>query len=1318
MSRGRNSFGATVLNDGRVLLTSNGNPPDIYDPVTRTIAPTGNMITPRSNHTATLLADGTVLLAGGRDSSSVQLTTAETYDPVTGTFTQTTGSLTVPHEDATATRLNDGRVFIAGGRTLVGAQTQSIPTTEIYDPVSRTFTFAGNMLTDRHRHTAALLNDGRVLLIAGFTGGISGSVTRSAEIFDPITGTFTATVGSMASVRGGAASARLADGRILVTGGQSGDLVNTAEIYNPATDSFTTTGAMISRHYLHTATTLADGSVLIAGGYDEVNASSYILPLGMMERFLPASGTFVPAGGMATRRAFHAAAPLQDGRVLLAGGSSQSWMSGNTVELYDPLQALALSPALLPNAQPGVAFTPVTLVASGGTGPYQISMLSGALPPGMTYNPTTFVLAGTPAAGTIGTFTLGFQVTDNASHRNLQTLELNVGAINTITDPYRLPDARVGVSYSRQLSATGPGPITWLTGPPSNLPPGLVLSATGLISGTPTTQNFHNFAIRAVDATGRVAIKTLAISVTQPMAITTTSLSDNYAGQTYFACFNNNNGTAPFTWSITGLPGASFSAGNNCLNSAYPNGTIRQAGPVTFTVSVTDSSSTPQIASREFTVTFHAQDQYLTTELQPSISLPATRRVAQVIRAASPYPLTGVQLWSLQSCTPNTQITAAIRPITGMRIPDESGAPLATTTTTVNSSGNFNNLFVFASPLAVPQHAYFAVVVSFANGSCVGTDWPAGDFYQLGEGWVDDGGGWQRTLTALGRSDVGGITTFVMPDSAKRFLQTWRPSHMSVMLADGRVLYMGNDPTAEIYDPATNTVTSTANNMSTLRSNATATLLGNGRVLIAGGSFWDGTQSVALATSEIFNPATGTFSAGASMPEGRWGHAATALADGRVLISGGWTISGGTSPILSTAVVYASTGLSAQTVSMTGARVRHSATRLADGRVLIAGGWTGTPFPPASAEIYDPSAGASGTFTSIGNAMIGWPAMHTGTLITSGTHTNEVLIAGGTYSWPDISTETQFFNPATSSFSTGPSMLVGRYDTTALRLADGRIMFGGGSTNQIVWAPTAHVEFFNPAFNGFVTGPSMAVDQTTPALFEMTTGVNSGKVAIVAGGGSSVMAGRMIEFYDPSISVLRIATLSLPNVGANGAYSATLSSLAGTGTGYTYTVVWGRLPTGLSLTGDTISGVAPNTADLQHFVIRVTDSGSNTAYRAFSIAVAPLTITTPAELPPGLTNASYNQQLNYTGGVGSVVWELIGSLPSGFSMSPSGLISGISSSPVVNWSVAIKATDSVGVMRNRTFFITINDPIDLADAAPIQFAVADGFCVETTALLQ
>jgi hypothetical protein len=131
-------------------------------------------------------------------------------------------------------------------------------------------------------------------------------------------------------------------------------------------------------------------------------------------------------------------------------------------------------------------------------------------------------------------------------------------------------------------------------------------------------------------------------------------------------------------------------------------------------------------------------------------------------------------------------------------------------------------------------------------------------------------------------------------------------------------------------------------------------------------------------------------------------------------------------------------------------------------------------------------------------------------------------------------------------------------------------------------------------------------------------------------------------------------------------------------------------------------------------VIRATDSGSNVSYRAFSIAVDPLTITTPAELPPGFTNTSYSHQLNYTGGSGAVVWELVGSMPSGFSLSNRGLITGSSSSPL-NGSIVIKATDETGAMRYRTFFLTITNPIDLAS---VEFAAEDGLGGESAAWLR
>src|SRR3989442_13351111 len=102
--------------------------------------------------------------------------------------------------------------------------------------------------------------------------------------------------------RARAAGALLTDGRGLITGGQSGDIRAEAEIYDPATDSFSATGSMAARRFVHTATLLADGSVLVAGGFDQVSNASYILPLATMERYIPSTGMFVPAGGMEASR--------------------------------------------------------------------------------------------------------------------------------------------------------------------------------------------------------------------------------------------------------------------------------------------------------------------------------------------------------------------------------------------------------------------------------------------------------------------------------------------------------------------------------------------------------------------------------------------------------------------------------------------------------------------------------------------------------------------------------------------------------------------------------------------------------------------------------------------------------------------------------------------------------------------------------------------------------------------------------------------------------------------------------------------------------
>jgi hypothetical protein len=352
MMSGRGLHTATLLADGRVLVVggyATGQvalaSAEIYDPVTDTFRPAGSLATPRGQHTATLLADGRVLVVGGFTgggfSNTSSLASAEIYDPGTGTFTAT-GSMAEGRGFHEATLLADGRVLVTGGDHDVNTP---VATAEIYDPGTGTFSPTGSMAVARTLHTATLLSDGRVL-IAGGGSASKGLCFRSAEIYDPGTGTFGPT-GTMTKDRCGHDVTPLSDGRLLLTGGASNWLGSggqvSSELYDPASGTFSPTGSMADALSEHTATRLSDGRVLIAGGAENLTNS-----LDSAELYDPATGTFSPTGSMATARMFHTATRLADGRVLVTGGDSRSWtLLGPflpSAEIYDPKTA-TFSPA-------------------------------------------------------------------------------------------------------------------------------------------------------------------------------------------------------------------------------------------------------------------------------------------------------------------------------------------------------------------------------------------------------------------------------------------------------------------------------------------------------------------------------------------------------------------------------------------------------------------------------------------------------------------------------------------------------------------------------------------------------------------------------------------------------------------------------------------------------------------------------------------------------------------------------------------------------------------------------------------------------------
>ena len=292
-----------------------------------TWAPIADLNQPRAEHTATLLANGTVLIAGGRDAAGQPLASAEIYDPATGAYTLLASPLPAPVWGHTATRLDDGTVLIAGGQR--GARYRRAA--QLFDPASDTFAALTPMSTPRGRHTATLLRDGRVLLVGG-TDGVEP--LASLEIYDPTTRTFSPAPSALAVARQDHTATLLPDGRVLVAGGSdfSGAL-ESAELYDPTAGTVSPAGPLNVPRTLASAALLLDGTVLVAGGGTTTGED-----LDSAEIYDAATNAFawLPAA-MGTARSGHLGVQLlHNGKVLISGGTSGGQLVPSA-EVYDPV---------------------------------------------------------------------------------------------------------------------------------------------------------------------------------------------------------------------------------------------------------------------------------------------------------------------------------------------------------------------------------------------------------------------------------------------------------------------------------------------------------------------------------------------------------------------------------------------------------------------------------------------------------------------------------------------------------------------------------------------------------------------------------------------------------------------------------------------------------------------------------------------------------------------------------------------------------------------------------------------------------------------
>jgi hypothetical protein len=653
---------ATLLNTGKVLISGGQGPtgtanPELYDPATGTFSPTGNMVTPRLFNTVTLLSSGKVLFTGGFDQSPAinrtVLATAELYDPATGIFSAT-GDMATPRVQHTATLLNNGKVLIAGGWNYsVGIAGQNdLASAELYDPATGTFTATGSMTVPRYGAAATLLNNGKVLITGGsIPNPTNGSFAwNTAELYDSATGTFTAT-GNMANPRYIHTETLLNNGLVLVT---AGSVPGISELYDPSTGTFTTTGNMNIARALFSTTLLNDGKVLVAGGYS-YDLMTY---LNTAELFDPATGTFTlngcvydpptatySPGCLSVPRGYQSATLLNDGKVLIAGGLDSNYAPAvlASAELFD-LPAVSLSATTIDfgNQTTGISSAPHSVTLTNNL-PTSITITSIA-PTGanasdftQSNNCGSSVARGsscavditfTPAA--IGSRSASLTITDNAPG-SPQTASLTGAGIapapvvSLSSSALTFTNQIIGTTSPSQqvtLNNTGYAPLTIaniaITGIDnsdfaqantcgSSVAAGA--SCTIAVNFTPTAVGARTASVtitdNAIDSPESVSLTGSGVAPAVTLSGTSISFNGVAVGSSSGAqtLTLTNNGTATLTItgiSITGANGGDFIQTNTCGASL--------AAGANCTISVTFTPTNPGTRTASVTITDNASD--------------------------------------------------------------------------------------------------------------------------------------------------------------------------------------------------------------------------------------------------------------------------------------------------------------------------------------------------------------------------------------------------------------------------------------------------------------------------------------------------------------------------------------------------------------------------------------------------------------------------------------------------------------------------------------------------------------------------------------
>jgi hypothetical protein len=949
-----------------------------------------------------------------------------------------------------------------------------------------------------------------------------------------------------------------------------------------------------------------------------------------------------------------------------------------------------------------------TLRAEGGRKPYTWSIAEGSLPRGLDLAPQTGVISGKPTE--IGEYNFTVKVTDADGRVAMKGLSITVYNPLTITTAGLKPWTKDVGGYSETLQASGgDGSYTWsiVSG---NLPDGLSLRGNQ-ITGTPTLAGAYTFTLRVTDGTGAYQEKEYTIRINAPLQITTDSLPNGTQGVAYSLGISYTGGTAPYTWSATGLPNGLNIDGVTGVISGVPT----QAGQSTVTITLQDATGAQ--VQKSYTLNIYEPVTIMTTSLRAGIVDSSYSETLRAEGGRKPYT------WSIAEGSLPRGLDLA--PQTGVI----SGKPTAI--------GEYN----------------FTVKVTDANGSVATKGLSIMVYNPITitttglKPWTKDVGGYSETLQASGGdgSYTWSIVSGNLPNGLSlSFNQiTWQITGTPTLAGDYTFTLRVTDGTGAYQEKEY-----------TIRINAP--------LQITTDSLPNGTKGVAYSLGINYTGGTAPYTWNATgLPGGLDIDVATGVISGEPTQAGQSTVTITLQDATGAQVQKSYTLNIYEPVTITTTSLRAGTVGGSYSETLKATGGR-KPYTwsiaegslPRGLDLAPQTGVISGKPTAIGeynftvkvtdadgrvamkelSIMVYNPITITTTGLKPWTKDvggySETLQASGgdgSYTWSIVSGNlpnglSLSFNQITWQI-TGTPTLAGDY-TFTLRVTDGTGAYQEkeytirinaplqittdslpNGTKGVAYSLGINYTGGTAPYTWNATGlpDGLVIDGVTGVISGVPTQAGQSTVTITLqdATGAQVQKSYTLNIYEP----VNIMTESLPYGTVDGSYSETLQAEGGRKP-YTWSIAEGSLPRGLDLAPQTgvISG-KPTAIGEYNFTVKVTDADGRVAMKELSIMVYnPITITTTGLKPWTKDVGGYSETLQASGGDGSYTWSIVsGNLPNGLSLSFNQITWQITGTPTLagDYTFTLRVTDGTGAYQEKEYTIRINAPLQITtDSLP------------------